>query len=238
MLELTNGTEKIPNSWEQVSLKEISLKITDGSHNPPTKQASGYSMLSAVNIQNGSVLFENVRYISDNDFQKESIRTNVEPGDVLLTIVGSIGRTAVVKDSYLKFVIQRSVALIKPILVNPKYISFAFRDPRFQKQLTDKSKGTAQKGIYLKTLGELKISLASLVEQHRIVDKIEELFSDLDNGIDSLKKAQQQLKIYRQAVLKWAFEGKLTAQWREEQKRLGKLGSAEVLLTQIKAERE
>ncbi len=146
--------------------------------------------------------------------------------------------TAVVKDSYLKFVIQRSVALIKPILVNPKYISFAFRDPRFQKQLTDKSKGTAQKGIYLKTLGELKISLASLVEQHRIVDKIEELFSDLDNGIDSLKKAQQQLKIYRQAVLKWAFEGKLTAQWREEQKRLGKLGSAEVLLTQIKAERE
>jgi type I restriction enzyme, S subunit len=45
-------------------------------------------------------------------------------------------------------------------------------------------------------------------------------------------------KVYRQSVLKWAFEGKLTAQWREEQKRLGKLEFAEVLLAQIKAERE
>ena len=49
-----------------------------------------------------------------------------------------------------------------------------------------------------------------LSEQHRIVVKIEELFSSLDKGIESLKTAQQQLKVYRQAVLKWAFEGKLT----------------------------
>ena len=78
----------------------------------------------------------------------------------------------------------------------------------------------------------------SLEQQHRIVDKIEELFSDLEDGIASLKKAQQQLKVYRQAVLKWAFEGKFTAQWREEQKRQGKLESADTLLEQIKAERE
>jgi len=49
-----------------------------------------------------------------------------------------------------------------------------------------------------------------LSEQHRIVSKIEELFSSLDKGIESLKTAQQQLKVYRQAVLKWAFEGQLT----------------------------
>lgn len=47
-------------------------------------------------------------------------------------------------------------------------------------------------------------------EQHRIVAKIDELFSSLDKGIESLKIAQQQLKVYRQAVLKWAFEGRLT----------------------------
>jgi type I restriction enzyme S subunit len=87
-------------------------------------------------------------------------------------------------------------------------------------------------------LGIFKLLLPPLAEQHRIVEKIEELFSDLDDGIASLKKAQQQLKIYRQAVLKWAFEGKLTAQWREEQQQQGKLESAETLLEQIKAERD
>jgi len=49
-----------------------------------------------------------------------------------------------------------------------------------------------------------------LPEQHRIVAKIEELFSELDKGVEALKTAQQQLKVYRQAVLKWAFEGKQT----------------------------
>ncbi len=49
-----------------------------------------------------------------------------------------------------------------------------------------------------------------IVVQQQIVSKIEELFSELDKGIEELKTAQQQLKVYRQAVLKWAFEGKLT----------------------------
>jgi type I restriction enzyme, S subunit len=57
-------------------------------------------------------------------------------------------------------------------------------------------------------------------------------------GIENLKTARSQLKIYRQSVLKWAFEGKLTAEWRQEQQRLGKLQSAEELLAQIKVERE
>lgn len=60
--------------------------------------------------------------------------------------------------------------------------------------------------------------LPPLAEQHRIVAKLEELFSELDKGIESLKTAQQQLKVYRQAVLKYAFEGKLSAEWRNENK--------------------
>ena len=73
------------------------------------------------------------------------------------------------------------------------------------------------------------------MEQRRIVAKIEELFSELDKGVESLKTAQAQLKVYRQAVLKHAFEGKLTAQWREENK--DKLDSPEQMLARIKHER-
>ena len=67
-------------------------------------------------------------------------------------------------------------------------------------------------------IGEFEILIPPPLEQHRIVAKIEELFSELDKGIESLKTAREQLKVYRQAVLKHAFEGKLTAQWREENK--------------------
>lgn len=62
------------------------------------------------------------------------------------------------------------------------------------------------------------VLLPPLSEQHRIVAKIEELFSELDKGIENLKTAQAQLKVYRQALLKHAFEGKLTAQWRAQRR--------------------
>ncbi len=85
-------------------------------------------------------------------------------------------------------------------------------------------------------LKKSKFPLAPVAEQNRIVAKIEELFSELDKGIESLKTAREQLKVYRQAVLKHAFEGKLTAQWREENK--DKLETADQLLARIKKERE
>jgi type I restriction enzyme, S subunit len=88
------------------------------------------------------------------------------------------------------------------------------------------------KGKFEETL----IELPPLNEQRRIVAKIEELFSELDKGVESLKTARAQLKTYRQAVLKHAFEGKLTADWREENK--DKLEPAEKLLERIKHERE
>ena len=75
-----------------------------------------------------------------------------------------------------------------------------------------------------------------LNEQHRIVAKIEELFSELDKGIENLKTAREQLKVYRQALLKHAFEGKLTAQWRAANP--DKLETAAALLARIQTERE
>ena len=77
---------------------------------------------------------------------------------------------------------------------------------------------------------------AAAMNRRRIVAKIEELFSELDKGIESLKAARAKLNVYRQAVLKQAFEGKLTAQWREENK--DQLETPEQLLARIKQERE
>ena len=95
--------------------------------------------------------------------------------------------------------------------------------------------GTTRLKLNQASMKEIPIILAPLPEQYSIVAKIEELFSELDKGVEALKTAQQQLKVYRHAVLKWAFEGKLTDEWRKQQK---DLPTAEQLLEQITAERE
>lgn len=87
-----------------------------------------------------------------------------------------------------------------------KYLFYSLTAANKNKLVT----GTAQPQVTINNAVELKIPLPPLPIQHAIVSKIEELFSELDKGIENLRGAQQQLKIYRQSVLKWAFEGRLT----------------------------
>ena len=118
----------------------------------------------------------------------------------------------------------------------PKYIFYFSISHRFINQLNELQRGTSYPAVRDRDIFAQPFPLCSTKEQERIVEKIEELFSELDQGVKSLKTAQKQLKIYRQAVLKWAFEGKLTEVWRKQHQSTLKTG--EVLLAQIKAERE
>ena len=80
--------------------------------------------------------------------------------------------------------------------------------------------GTTRLKLNQTSMKQIPIPLPSLPEQHRIVAKIEELFSELDNGVQNMKKAKEQLKIYRQAVLKHAFEGKFTEEWSKKRQKI------------------
>ncbi|HNZ91068.1 MAG TPA: restriction endonuclease subunit S, partial [Acidovorax sp.] len=202
---------KVPGSWETIALAELCERLVDGSHNPPPAVESGKPMLSARNINYFSVLFDEYRFISESAFEVENARTQVTPGDVLLTIVGTIGRAAVVAANHPPFALQRSVAVLKPRGISARYLAYALSSPEQQRWLTDNAKGTAQKGVYLKTLGTAEIHVAPLAEQTRIVAKLEELLSDLDAGVAELKAAQKKLAQYRQSLLKAAVEGALTA---------------------------
>lgn len=119
----------------------------------------------------------------------------------------------------------------------PEYLYYFVSAKPFRYEAEHNMSGAVgQKRVPAAYLSTRDIPVPPTDVQRRIVAKIEALFSELDKGVESLKTAREQLKIYRQAVLKHAFEGKLTARWREEN--ADKLESPEQLLARIQQERE
>ncbi|MGB5686154.1 MAG: restriction endonuclease subunit S, partial [Candidatus Electrothrix sp.] len=110
---------------------------------------------------------------------------------------------------------QAVCGIYKNEFFDTKFLSY-FLFHRRQK-LIEQGTGGAQPNISQTILKKLPVSLAPLSEQRAIVAKIEQLFSELDNGVANLKAAKDKLEIFRQAVLKKAFEGELTKKWRKQQ---------------------
>ena len=129
-----------------------------------------------------------------------------------------------------KFWVNNHAHILKSTISN-RYLCHYLNQIDYSHHVT----GTTRLKLTQNALKRVPVLVAPTDEQRRIVAKIDELFSELDKGIDSLKTARTQLATYRQAVLKHAFEGKLTAQWRSENK--DKLEKPEQLLARIELER-
>lgn len=176
----------IPQSWEITNLSDVTLNISDGSHNPPPKKNKGVPLLSATNIYDNKINYTSAtRWITEDEWIIENARTKIEVGDVLITIVGTIGRTAVVSDTT-RFALQRSVAVMKPNMIDSKYLMYVLQAPMIIDWLNANAKGNAQVGIYLKDLAKLSFPLPPLAEQKRIVEAIGTVFSQLDEILNSI----------------------------------------------------
>jgi type I restriction enzyme S subunit len=205
-------------------LRDCVIKLVDGSHNPPAKQDRGRPMLSARNIEDGKIVFDDFRYISEESFKAEHVRTRVTPGDVLLTIVGTIGRSAVVPEGVEPFALQRSVAVLSPKNdLLPKFLAYQLQSPRIQRHFEQHARGTAQKGVYLKTLGETPLFIPPMREQRSIVAEIEKQFSRLDEAVANLRRVKVNLTRYTAAILKAAVEGRLVSTEAELARREGRV---------------
>ena len=157
-------------------IKDICSGVTDGSHNPPQGlENSDYLMLSSKNVFDDKITFDSPRYLSQIDFEQESKRTRIKSGDVLLTIVGTVGRAAVVGENMPQFTLQRSVAVLHPNveICDSRYLMYALQANR--NHIESRAKGVAQKGIYLKEVADIELQIPLLSEQtHRVkvLDKI------------------------------------------------------------------
>ena len=229
----------IPTGWIREKLGSLADKITKGA-TPTTYgyefQRSGINFIKIQNVFAGTIDLASITdFISEEAHQNQK-KSILKVDDVLFSIAGTIGETSILKPQHLPANTNQAFAIISGFseLLLPKYLEFQLRS--FVSQKTkEKARGGAMNNVSLDDLKHLELLLPPLNEQHRIVAKIEELFSELDKGIENLKTARAQLKVYRQALLKHAFEGKLTAQWRAENQ--DKLETADALLKRIQQER-
>ena len=223
---------ELPKGWEWVRLGAISFKITDGSHNPPKgeENRTKYLMLSSQNISSkGLINLGKSRFLSKENYDIENKRTNLSKGDLLLTIVGSIGKSYIYNDNY-NIVLQRSVGVINTKYCN-EYIKYFFDSPITQSYFKANSSGTAQKGIYLNQLKSTIIALPPLNEQKRIVKKIDSLFKLIDELKNNKQDLLQNISDVKNNALQLAVQGKLVPQDENDE-------PASILLERIKKEKE
>ena len=224
--------DTLPKNWVKTSIGAIYDVIGGGT--PATSIAKYWGgdtpWITSADID-GVREIKVIRYVTQKGIQEST--TNKVPNRTLLVVTRvGLGKIAI-SDKPICFSQDLQGLVQRLDLIFPEYslfyLSFELQRLKFE------GRGTTISGITKKQLKDTGFPLPPYQEQRRIVAKIEDLFSELDKGIESLKTARRQLEVYRQSVLKHAFEGKLTAQWREENK--DKLETPEQLLARIKQER-
>jgi len=171
-------------------LSDVAEFIVDGTHGSPTRTETGIPVLSAQHVCEGRLSYATDRYTSQQEYETFARRVSLARGDLLLTIVGTIGRSAVVEHVE-PAVFQRSVAILRfdKDRVDSRYAYHATASNGFKAQLLKYSNQSAQAGVYLGKLSIVEIPLPSLYVQRRfaaILDKADALRRKRKRAIEVL----------------------------------------------------
>ena len=228
---------EIPESWKWVQIRDIAIKITDGTHHSPANYEQGkYRYVTAKNIKNQGVTLTNITYVSEDVHNEIFARCNPEHGDVLLIKDGATTGVVTVNNLIEPFSMLSSVALLKmPSLMSAWYLVYVLRSDLLYKAVRAQMKGTGITRITLKQIELMTIPLPPLAEQKRIVAKIEELLPYLDRYEKAWNRMEEFNRRFpadmQKSILQMAIQGKLVEQRPEE-------GTGEELYRQIQAEKK
>ena len=156
-----------------ISMSELCSIITDGTHQPPKFQDTGIPFIFVSNLANNTVTYNAEKFISEETYNELYKRTPIEPGDLLLSTVGSYGHPAVVVEDT-KFLFQRHIAYLKPKkeIINSFYLHSALLSSDCQRQIEEKVKGIAQKTLNLSEIRKIMIPVPNIEAQNVFVDFI------------------------------------------------------------------
>jgi len=232
-----NKKFRIPNGWEWKKLWECLENIESGKRPKGGVQniLQGIPSIGAEHLNNeGGFKFSKIKYVTE-EFAGSMVKGIVKKNDIIIVKDGATtGKTSFVGNNFpFDFaVINEHVFLCRTrVNINSKLIYYYLWSRTGKNQILNDFRGAAQGGISTNFVNCVNIPLPALSIQNEIVSKIEEFFSELDNGVEELKKVKAQLKTYRKTVLHAAFTGKLTKDWRKENSELRMKKASDIVIS-------
>lgn len=219
--------------WPEMSLLDkLCVSVSDGDHQAPPKATSGIPFITISAMNNGIIdLDKATRFVPKAYFDSLGATRRASRGDVLFSVAGSFGIAALV-DFDDPFVFQRHIAILKPNAqsIDAKFLFRMLSSGEIALQADNVATGTAQRTVPLSGLRKFSIPAPSILEQRRIVQRIEAAFTWIDRLAAEATSARKLIDRLDQAVLAKAFRGELVPQDPNDE-------PASVLLERIKAER-
>ena len=190
-------------AWEQRKLGDVLEFLKDGTHGTHPDADQGPLLLSAKNIKNGDVTWDDTdRKISQAEFDMIHSNFKLKKGDVLLTIVGSIGESAILKDPH-EITFQRSVAFLRPNkTITSGFLYSEIQGEKFQTELNNRKSTSAQPGIYLGDLSEIPLDTPPNLKEQEEIGKF---FSEINSLLTLHQRKYEKLLNIKKSMLEKMF---------------------------------
>lgn len=209
---------KIPSNWCWVRLGNIT-QIKGGKRIPKgtslLKENTGYKYIRVTDMKNGTVLNDDIHYISKDIYNKISNYT-ISKNDIYITCAGTIGRVGIIPVEFDGANLTENADKIIIKHINKNLLVKVLSSYIVQKQIQEVITTGCQPKLAIKKIEQLKIPLPPINEQQRIVERIESLFVKLDRAKELIENTLAQFEQNKMAILHKAFTGELTARWRKE----------------------
>ena len=213
---------EVPENWVWVRLGAFAETISKGT-TPKGGSAAyvdeGVNFLRVENLTNdGYISHSKITHITEEMHENYLKRSILKANDLLISIAGSLGKSAIVRECDLPINTNQAIAFVRlfPDKIDVNYIRNTIESPLINSVLTKQTKVTSIPNLTLEIIKDCPIPLPPLSEQQRIVERIEELFAKLDETKERLQEVADSFAVRKAAILHKAFTGELTKQWRRE----------------------
>lgn len=223
----------LPNGWIWVTWDQISNWVTYGFTRPMPHVEEGIPIVTARHVTDGRIDITNTHKTTLEAFTTLSSKDCPQPGDILITKDGTIGRAAIVAQQEGNFCINQSVAVVwlRSCSINRRYLLAVIESPMTQKPIWQKARGNAIQHLSITDFAQMALPLPPLEEQEEIVKQIDFAFSAIERIEEAVEQDLIQAKSLNQSILAKAFRGELIEQDPNDE-------PASVLLDRIRAERQ